>query len=630
MLKAMGASPYSAPDVGNYYSKTRVSATLSYRAALIFVLLAVAGVPLAFAPGLLLEYEVIPKLVVLLISTAGLLACWPAWYPGVRGLVETRQGQIFAGLLCLQAASLVVSTAVAPQPELALAGSAWRRYGVAPQLALLVLAFLTASAVAARRSLLSAVLPGIAVASGIASIYAVVQYAGWDPFLSRSLYTTHYYGDLLRVPSTLGHAVYLGSFLAATLPLTLWLAADSSGNKRTIYISIGGVSLLALLLSGSRSATAAAVAGVAISIIGGKRLRIDRKVAMVAACAAIVILLALLTGDLGASFRLRLTQWRQDVYGGPRLVMWRDSVTLIGRHAVLGTGPESFGTQFRRVQSAELSRAYPDFSQESPHNVFLAAAVEQGIPGLVVIAGLVWLLFATRPPRDGPGPALRASGIAMFICISFLTVTIHGALMLYLAVGWLIAVSARADASAGRPPSALVPATLSLAIVLMAVAGAYLRQDLAYREIGRASLGGMTSALDTVAGMRFPGAGDDLWASRQFAAHARASTGESAARAWAASAAASARAERSGDDFAAAAFQSALLSIGRNDAAAAENKLRETIAAAPNWYKPHLLLAQLVRFGGRTAESDLEAARALDLAGELRGDIQKALGIAGH
>src|SRR3954471_17713519 len=132
----MASSPYSAPDVENDDSKT-----LSYRAALLFLLLAVAGVPLAFAPGLLLEYEVIPKLVVLRISTAGLLACWPAWYPGVRGLLETRHGRIFAGLLCLQAPSVVISTALAPQPELALAGSAWRRYGVVPQLALLVLVF---------------------------------------------------------------------------------------------------------------------------------------------------------------------------------------------------------------------------------------------------------------------------------------------------------------------------------------------------------------------------------------------------------------------------------------------------------------------------------------------------------
>src|SRR5206468_3925665 len=161
----------------------------------------------------------------------------------------------------------------------------------------------------------------------------------------------------------------------------------------------------------------------------------------------------------------RLTQWRQDLYGGPRLVMWRDTVTLIGRHAVLGTGPESFGTQFRRVESAGLSRAYPDFSQESPHNLFLSAAVEQGMPGLVVM-------------------------------------------------------------------------------VVVGAAGAYLRQDLEYRELGRGSLDERIAAWNTVAGMRFPGAGDDMWASRQFAAYARSSTGESATRAWAASAEASTRAER--------------------------------------------------------------------------------------
>jgi Tfp pilus assembly protein PilF len=112
------------------------------------------------------------------------------------------------------------------------------------------------------------------------------------------------------------------------------------------------------------------------------------------------------------------------------------------------------------------------------------------------------------------------------------------------------------------------------------------------------------------------------------AARARASSGEEATQAWTAAAAASARAERTNDDVAAALFQSALLAIGRNDAAAAESKLRETVAAAPYWYKPHLLLAQLVRFSGRTAESGAEARLALDLAGESRAAVEKALGVA--
>ena len=596
-------------------------------AAPLFLLLAAAGVPLAFAPGLLLEYEVLPKLLVLLLATAGLLICRQAWYPGLRALTATPRGRLFVLLLCLQVASLLVSTAFAPQPELALAGSGWRRYGAVTQVALAALGLLAASLVAGRPSLLKPVFSGIGAAAGIASIYAILQYAGWDPFLSPSLYTTHYNGEVLRVPATLGHAVYLGAFLAAAIPLMVWLAVDASGARRAGWIAVACLALLALILSGTRSAVLALAAGLAVSSSGLRHLRIRPKFAILAACAGAAILLALLTADFGVSFRLRLTQWRQDFYGGPRLMMWRDTLGLIGRHALLGAGPESFGTGFRRIESAELSRAYPDFFQESPHNFLLAVAVEQGLFGVVAMGGLLALLLTTRTSRDGPCRALKASAVCTFVCLLFLTVTIPGALMLYLAAGWLVALSATKDGLAAAPPgTAISAAALALALALLVAASAYLRQDLAYTEIGSGAPARMLSAFRTLTSMRFPASGDDLWASRQFAARARASAGEDAAQAWTASAAASTRAERTDDNAAAAAFQSALLAIGRNDAAGAEARLRDAVSAAPHWYKPHLLLSQLVRFSGRIAESDAEARLALDLAGESHGVVEKALG----
>jgi len=53
----------------------------------------------------------------------------------------------------------------------------------------------------------------------------------------------------------------------------------------------------------------------------------------------------------------------------------------------------------------------------------------------------------------------------------------------------------------------------------------------------------------------------------------------------------------------------------RNDQAGVEDGLRHAIACAPNWFKPHWTLAQLLELTGRHAEARREAALAMKLNG---------------
>jgi Flp pilus assembly protein TadD len=60
-----------------------------------------------------------------------------------------------------------------------------------------------------------------------------------------------------------------------------------------------------------------------------------------------------------------------------------------------------------------------------------------------------------------------------------------------------------------------------------------------------------------------------------------------------------------------------------------QNTLRKTVQLAPNWYKPHWLLAHVLKDSGRANQARLEADQALALAGSRRLEIHNALdGIA--
>jgi hypothetical protein len=329
---------------------------------------------------------------------------------------------------------------------------------------------------------------------------------------------------------------------------------------------------------------------------------------------------------------LHLERWRADSYGGPRLSVWRESLALAAAHPLTGSGPDTFTDQFRRRQSTSLSRAYPEFTQESPHNFLLDGLISQGLSFCLVIAGFIYIVFA--PPRFPTGGLplwIRAAFASTLASLFFISVTISGALMLFVLPGLHVGASIPSGNrhSNERPPSVVRPIAWCLAALLLTASFLYLRKDMAYADLKQAAAGHsfheMAEAYRRSTDSAFPSAGDDLWCSRQFASIARELGPPDSAAAWQLAIEAAARAEQTGDAHAEAAYQAALLAIGLNRAEPAASALRRAIALAPTWYKPHLLLAQLLRYIGPATAAESEARTALDLAGAMRPTVEAAL-----
>jgi hypothetical protein len=223
------------------------------------------------------------------------------------------------------------------------------------------------------------------------------------------------------------------------------------------------------------------------------------------------------------------------------------------------------------------------------------------------------------------------------VSLLFLPVTVSGALMLYGILALRVAVTAPVVAQprcsgtgfpTGRRSSGAL-AACGLAALLLAAGIAYLRKDMAYAGIDAAvkahRFAEMAQAYRNAADAWFPAQGEDLWASRQFATIAPQLDPQTSAQAWAFAAEAAAAAERTSDEQADAAYQSALVAISTNHAEQAETKLRLAIEYAPTWYKSHLLLAQLLHFTGHDAESRNEAKAAINFAGSRGPGVAQAL-----
>ncbi len=319
-----------------------------------------------------------------------------------------------------------------------------------------------------------------------------------------------------------------------------------------------------------------------------------------------------------------MAQWQGDL-GGPRLKMWQECPGLIALHPLLGEGPEVFSNEFRRVQSIQLSRLYPDFYNETPHNAWIDAACAQGIPGLLILIG-VFVLGWSAGRRSGSevsplSTGLQSAMLGILISSMFASLTLITSMYLWTVAGLTVALNPGSSPDAVAIPSERKPWRVpQAALIVFALAyflpGAMLAvQDSAWSDMGTAvsgrSFGAARDAYARAISSGFGMPGYELWASREWALLGRSLTeaGNTAdsATAWKLAAESASLAEANGEERFSAAYQASVLDVAAGDLARAESEARLGIRLAPNWYKIHLLLSQVLGYMGKNDEASREA-----------------------
>jgi O-antigen ligase len=600
----------------------------------------IALIPLAIAPGWFFYFDVTPKVVLLLLGTAAAAIWWTA-AGGAAGFYRaSRAARWFLLAMCGMAVSLVVSTLVSVNPALSLGGSNWRYWGLVTQLAALGFAYLVSACCAGRPGRLRVVLRAIAASGLIVAVYGIAQYSGWDPLLdARGYHVGEGIWAIVRPPSTLGHAdysanwllfvVFAGAALAVLEQQTLWRwlawAAVTAGS-------------VAIVLSGTRAATIGLAAGAILPIVSlgkwwwGRRFRLPYLVLGLALAAAAALFYF---SPAGAKLRARVHWALQEPAGGARALLWRDSLRMAAARWPAGYGPETFVASFALHQSADLGRAYPDFYHESPHNILLDVLVAQGVAGPVLLLALAASGFgaAIMSLRRNPAAGALAAGLAaMTISGQFTCFTLPTALAYYVAIALLVSIGVRAAPPpwpAGRrwPRGAAAVCCAGVLVVFgVRLAMAETLLAAARRDLDANLVGDAANRYAEYEKWRWPGASADLWYSRRLAQIA----GSNAARvirvqAFQQAGLAAERATQTTEAAFNAYYNLAAFHARQNDFVRTEQSLRAAISCAPNWFKTHWMLAQVLQAASRLKEAEAEAAAAVALDGGKHPEVTGTL-----
>jgi O-antigen ligase len=630
-------SPRSPTRTITRVASPEIPSSATHRWTTGILVLILLTTPLAILSARVEMYDTTLKIAALFVGAALLLWRPARWWAGIVFLRRTPVGRAFCFLIVFSAAWLIVSSAFSGDPWLSFGGTLWRRLGALNQLVALLIAAVVAGHVYRDRSAAKTLMLAMEAAGAVASIYAILQYAGWDPWIPRSLYTLGT-PPAVRPPATLSQATAFAMFLLAPISIAAWFRLHERASRwKRAHELILILTIASLILSGARSALLGLAAGAGF-LIYTERLRIANRAALARAGVAALVFGAaiglLLLLPAGKGLRGRIVQWAGDRAGGPRLLVWRDSMQLVWNSPIAGIGPEQFEPEFRKVESLELARAYPDSYHESPHNFLLETATGQGLVGLALWIALLGMAcrcgFLCFRRRDSEANPLSAGLIAILIALQFTPLTLPNELYLVALSAMLVALNARAaTAESGEAmlSPALTVAAIAAGVVLVCVASAYIAQAVLYTQTERRVLhGDLPGAGDAYeAARKFPMPGPNLAVSKQLASVAPRLPALDRGPAYAAAKEAAAVAELGSAERFNALYQSAVLAIITRDLPRAESKLRAAIDAAPVWYRPRMALASVLWWEGRGQEAEQEAALALNCAGRVQPFVRQTL-----
>lgn len=327
----------------------------------------------------------------------------------------------------------------------------------------------------------------LAVWAGVViSCYGILQTLGIEPF--------HLSDDIPygRAVSTLGSPVDLGAYLTLLLPLALHQCLNAPGSRLWSSIAFAAVAG-GLLSTSSRGAWLAGAAGIGLYLLLSGRARLlSRSPALKAAAFA-----ALVAAGLFA--RHQLASRPSAASDLARREAWRVSLQTFRDHPWSGSGPDTFGHEFRRRKTPAFTAVLgPTTHHANAHNDLLQTLATLGVPGGVAY---LWLLTALvlaargrlrEESRSDESAALCGSLASLFIGLKFnplaLEVLGTGALL----CGALLSRSsppkgkepAASDAGSGAAAAALCASSLAAFLSV-----AWLMAADRQAQLGRLALG---------------------------------------------------------------------------------------------------------------------------------------------
>jgi len=328
-------------------------------------------------------------------------------------------------LLGLTVASWIISTILSPAPAISFFGYYPRFQGLYTWITYLIFAAVVFLGLENRRQI-DRIFTVIAASSLIASVIAFAQSRGvpWLNFWDVSAFLGRFFG-------TMGHPDYLAGYLVMTIPL---MAAMLIMRKNRLLAGAALVfSLAALYFTLSRSAYLGLFMALFIFLAVSARKFGRKKLFWATLVIPFFLAGAVLLVNINAKSGIvqnnvlleRMVMQGENLRSvQTRMVLWPATFRQIMASPFIGYGLDTYAITFPKYLPAEINTLenmgdYPDRA----HNFILDYAVQFGLPGLMIFAGFILLVFISGLRFIATHKKDWLPPLALLACVAAILVT---------------------------------------------------------------------------------------------------------------------------------------------------------------------------------------------------------------
>jgi exopolysaccharide production protein ExoQ len=258
-------------------------------------------------------------------------------------------------------------------------------------------------------------------------------------------------------------------FASLLLPAAIFLMWELQSRTSGVAVRLAAafalvICVVALALSGTRSAWAGVIVAIVVWLVLRRESRQVIAVATLASGVAILVALVPGVGD----FLFGRAASSLATGGAGRTDIWVVGLSIFAAAPLIGVGfgnfPVAFSPYAIAQAPAEAAVQGALYAGRAPHNVLLGTAVESGLVGGILL--VAFLASALRQhASDGITNVVRVALISLFVQSMFLDILLQKQLWLFLGIAFGLAAAQRADLAVAPEPMPLPTATMESPVV---------------------------------------------------------------------------------------------------------------------------------------------------------------------
>lgn len=299
-----------------------------------------------------------------------------------------------------------------------------------------------------------------------------------------------FWSDFQRSSSTLGNPMILGTYFVLVIPACFGFlfTAGNRWEKPVGFLSLFFM-ILGTIFSFSRGGWGGVlIAAVLFGYFGGKQFWLNRKTILIT---FLICICAVGTGILMIRYQprqvtLKNSQRIQSMIKQPdsdfqRMEIASATWRVFLEHPLTGVGLNGLATSITKHLSAEMVRSIPvNMNFDLAHNDLLHTLTTQGIPGLLIFLGLLFLLAKTwRGWQANPERNLLEAGLWAALCGYLVVIQFSFPWVGYTFLFWLYIGLLNSDQTEVAPKR--IPQSLKISFAVLSLLSAIWYGYSAYR-----------------------------------------------------------------------------------------------------------------------------------------------------